>query len=274
MEKDVRKVQLLQLKIAKEIKRICEKNNIKYFLMAGSMLGAIRHGGFIPWDDDMDIGMERGEYEKFLKAVESDLGSEFYMQTWDKEEHYAYPFGKMMLKDTVWLEKVVKDVKITHGIYVDIFPYDAIPNSDMERNRQNKKHIFYRQLLLAINKYDAFTYKKGYKKAVFAMLRGFSFLFSNTRIKENYKKVIAEGHRSDSEDYFAFGIPYTYAKGQMKREWVENLKPIQFEDDFFLAPKDADAYLSFLYGDYMTPPPIEKRTNYHGIIDVDLGKYE
>jgi lipopolysaccharide cholinephosphotransferase len=221
----------------------------------------------------MDIGMERSEYEKFLKAVETDLKPEFYMQTWDKEEHYAYPFGKLMLKDTVWLETISRNVKITHGVYVDIFPYDAIPNSAKERKHQNRKHLFYRQLLLAINQYDAFTNRKWCKKTVFTLLKRFRFLFSNTRIKARYKKVIAEGHRPDSKDYFEFGTPYTYEKGQKKREWIENLEPIQFEDDFFLAPKDADACLTFLYGDYMTPPPIEKRENYHGIMKIDLGKY-
>lgn len=258
MNRDLRKVQLLQLKIAKEIKRICEKNDIKYFLMVGSLLGAVRHGGFIPWDDDMDIGMERSEYEKFLKAVERDLAPEFYMQTWEKEEHYAYPFGKLMLCDTVWLEELTSDVDITHGVYVDIFPYDAIPNSEKDREKQNKKHIFYRQLLLAINKYDAFTYKKGFKKAVFAVLKMFSFLFSNNRIKEKYTQLIYSGHCADSTDYYAFGMPYSYSKGQMKKEWIENLKPIAYEDDMFLAPIDTHDYLSYVYGDYMTPPPVER----------------
>ena len=84
-EEQLDKIHFLELKIAKEIKRICDKNNIKYFLTAGTLLGAVRHGGFIPWDDDMDIGMLRMDYEKFINACQKDLGKEFFLQTWDTD---------------------------------------------------------------------------------------------------------------------------------------------------------------------------------------------
>lgn len=266
--------QKAQLYIAKEIKRICEINRIKYFLMAGSLLGAVRHGGFIPWDDDMDFGMERQEYEKFLKACERDLGPEFFIQTWDTEEHYAFPFGKVMLRDTVWVEDWAKRVDISHGIYVDIFPYDAIPDDPRERKSQNIKHQIYRQILLASNKYDSFVYKKGIKKMLFILMRVCSGIFPRKIVKIKYKEMIQDSRWKSNNVFFAFGIPYSYEKGQMKKEWIENLAPIKFEDDYFLAPTETDAYLSFLYGDYMTPPPAEKRVNYHHIIKSDLGEFE
>ncbi|MDE5990369.1 MAG: LicD family protein, partial [Clostridia bacterium] len=92
MDKDVlRKVQLLQLKIAKEIKRICDKNNIDYILDSGTLLGAVRHKGFIPWDDDMDIAMTREEYNRFIDVAKIELGEEYFFQTWDTDNNYPMP---------------------------------------------------------------------------------------------------------------------------------------------------------------------------------------
>ena len=266
--------QKVQLYIAKEIKRICEKNDIKYFLLAGSMLGAVRHGGFIPWGDDMDFGMERQEYEKFIYACQTDLGDEFYLQTWDTEEHYAFPFGKLMLKNTEWVEDYAKSVDISHFIYVDIFPYDAVPNDINKRKEQKRKNMLYRQLLLASNHYDSHLYKKGVKKAIFLIMRAFSGIIPNEIIKKKYKKLMLDGFEKDSKEYFGFGYPYSYERGLMKKEWIENLTPIQFETETFLAPADRDEYLRYLYGDYMTPPPENKRGNYHSIIKSNLGKYK
>lgn len=123
----LRKLQLVELEIANEIKRVCVENNIKYFLESGTLLGAVRHGGFIPWDDDMDIGMMRDEYEKFLKIAPEKLSSEFILQTWKNEKDYSLTFAKVRKLDTIFLEYEFKDSSMHNGIWVDIFPYDSVP---------------------------------------------------------------------------------------------------------------------------------------------------
>ena len=125
-----KKLQTAILMIAKEIVRLCDENNIPYFINGGTQLGAIRHKGFIPWDDDFDIGMRRADYEKFLKVCEEQLDhNKYFLQTEDTEKNYAFYFAKIQLKGTSIIEDFSKNVQIEHGIFVDIFPYDNIPDN-------------------------------------------------------------------------------------------------------------------------------------------------
>ena len=123
----LRKVQLVQLEIAKEISRVCDENGIKYFLTGGTLLGAVRHGGFIPWDDDLDIGMFRQDYEKFLEIAPVSLREQYRIIDWKSDQSYPHPMGKVIKKGTLYKESKRKD-QGEQGIWVDVFPYDNIPN--------------------------------------------------------------------------------------------------------------------------------------------------
>lgn len=104
MERDVlRRVQLIELEIAKEVKRVCDENGIRYFLYRGTFLGAVRHKGFIPWDDDMDIGMLRSDYEKFCRIAPQKLDKAYCFQNWHTDQNYALPFGKVRKRNTVFV---------------------------------------------------------------------------------------------------------------------------------------------------------------------------
>ena len=150
----MRKVQLTQLEIAKEIKRVCEENDIRYFLADGTFLGAVRHKGFIPWDDDMDFGMLRADYEKFCRIAPSKLKPEYCLQTWYTDPNYSLPFGKVMKRGTVYLEsKKTRRLK-ENGFYVDIFPYDYVPENQTERSRYAAK---------LLNIYRVKLMRSGYK---------------------------------------------------------------------------------------------------------------
>lgn len=132
-EQEKRKLQDTILIIAKEIDKICKENNIDYFMDGGTQLGAIRHRGFIPWDDDFDIGMKRIEYDRFINVCQQSLNKKkFHLET-EEDIGYGFAFAKIHLKGTEIIENFSKNANVDHGIFVDIFPYDNIPDSDLKR---------------------------------------------------------------------------------------------------------------------------------------------
>ena len=116
----LRTLQLLELKVLLELKRICDKHQIKYFLAWGTLLGAVRHRGFIPWDDDIDVGMLRSEYAKFLTVCNDELSQEYYLQTFESDSGYANSHAKIRLNGTEYLEPANKDILEHKGIFIEV----------------------------------------------------------------------------------------------------------------------------------------------------------
>ena len=123
MDYDLRKLQNIILYIAKEIKRVCDKNTIDYTIIGGTLIGAVRHKGFIPWDDDMDFVMTRHNYERFLEACEVDLQEQFEVVNWRSNSNYGNGFTKIMLKGTEAIEEGKENVQYPRCIFVDVFPF-------------------------------------------------------------------------------------------------------------------------------------------------------
>ena len=141
MEREVlQKVQPILLDIAREIKRVCEENDIRYFMYRGTFLGAVRHLGFIPWDEDMDFAMLREDYEKFCRIAPQALGKDYCFQNWHTDPGYAHPFGKVRKRGTLYVEAKCRPLQ-ENGFYVDIYPLDNAPGDPALQHRLARQQL-------------------------------------------------------------------------------------------------------------------------------------
>lgn len=243
-----------------EFDRVCKALDIPYVLFAGTMLGAVRHQGFIPWDDDLDVMMLREDYDRFLREAESVLDREKFFLQKEFSEHWPMFFSKLRLNNTACLEKYrPRDPKMHEGIYLDIFPCDNAADS-----RLGQKIQFYASKVVIAKSLD----RRGYETNSIAkkLFMGVCRLLPRTpflRIAKGSKKQGAIVHSF-------FGGARSFEKNIYLRAYFQQRTDIFFEGDTYPVPKDYDALLRLLYGDYMSlPAPEERQIKQHAIL-VDL----
>lgn len=271
MEKDIlKKVQKIQLEMAKDIKRVCEENGIRYFLYRGTFLGAVRHKGVIPWDDDMDFGMMRPDYEKFRKIAPEKLGKDYCFQDWNTDENYALPFGKVRKRNTVFVE--AKCARLPeNGVYIDIYPLDYAPADEGERKALAKKLLHLFRVKLMKSKYTPWMEEEKiiWKKRIgYTLYQAAALFVSQKKLIDIYEGLVKAVPEGDTL-YEQSALPIAY---YFDKSWVAQVQEYPYEDTTFAGPKDYDAFLSSLYGDYMQLPPEDKRENRHQIKELDLGE--
>lgn len=271
MERDILvKVQKIQLEMAKDVKRICDENGIRYFLYRGTFLGAVRHKGVIPWDDDMDFGMLREDYEKFCAIANEKLDSQYCFQNWHTDENYALPFGKVRKRGTVFVESKCARLP-ENGIYIDIYPLDFAPADPGERKVLAGKLLHLFRIRLMKCGYTPWMEEETviWKKRIGYLLYQFvSLFFSQKMLRDTYEKLVHAVPEGDTL-YEQSALPIAY---YFDRQWCGELAEYPYEDTTFLGPQNYDAFLSSLYGDYMELPPADKRENRHQIKELYLGE--
>lgn len=265
------KMHQVHLSLADELRRICEKYDIKYFMLAGTLLGAIRHKGFIPWDDDMDFGMFRPDFEKFLKVADHELNKEkYYLQTDRKEKYYTFNFVKIRLNGTKVLEDFSSHVDVNQGIYIDIFPLDSISDNRLEALIQYDFFWYYRNLLWVKCGYGS---KQRESKISFKIARILSHFYSIGTLKKCKNKIITKYMGKQTKKVVTSDGNYGLKKETIDADLMNEIIMYKFEDREYPGFRDYDRYLSYFYGDYMKLPPIEKR-NHHGRLEIDFGLYQ
>lgn len=258
---EIEEIKHIEIDILKHVVKICNRHQLRYFLAYGTLLGAVRHQGFIPWDDDIDICMPRPDYDKFIEIWQKEKtlneSLNFSLLFPSPENDYFYEFAKVIATDTVCeVNLPILDIK-GMGIWIDIFPLDGVP---AKKSLHIRKVRFWRQMR-SLSVYTEVPIKKITDVFIYVVwkccqLVGWRF-FQNKVLKLAKKYPYEHSERTAcvalAEDYHQF----------YPRQIFNQTVSVPFEGEYFNSPKDFDFYLKRTYGDYMKLPPIEQQVSLH-----------
>lgn len=249
-KKTLRQIQMVQLEMLAEVDRICRKCGIKYNIIAGTMLGAVRHGGYIPWDDDADVAFLRPEYERFRDVVKTELDTgRFYFQDNRRTKGYRWGYGKLRRKNTLFLREHQEHMPYSQGIFIDLFPLDGVPDNYILRGIQNFECFCIRKLLWS--EVGQVADKSFLKRQWFHLLAK----VPEKVIWRHYYRMVAKANRRKTRMVRILTFPTPNNEYGYYRNWYESSAGIGFEGHTLQGVKDYDSYLSFKFGDYMELPP-------------------
>ncbi len=261
-----------ELEILKEIDRVCKKHNIKYFLTGGSLLGAVRYGKSIPWDDDLDIGMLREDFEKFRKVCPQEIDTtKFSYASYTTESNCHYLFDKIRLKNTYFSTGFSSQYKIQDGVFVDIFVYDT--TSPLPRNQKLHINLVKTAIRFLNIKWTgkADRTMNGYLFSRVAM--PFVKMIPFNMIHKFSDKMLMFYNKKNS-DYLIDGTGLNINRGAFKKELLEDLTEMNFEGMVVPVPENYDGFLKHVYGEnYFEEPALFRRAGTHDFVRLDLGEY-
>lgn len=260
----LRKLQLTELELLEEVDRICKKCNIHYNIIAGTLLGAVRHGGFIPWDDDADVALLRPEYEKFRKACETELDTtRFYFQDHRNTPGYRWGYGKLRRKDTLFLREHQEHMPYEQGVFIDVFPLDFVPKNYGLRRLHNFKCFVYRKFFWS--EVGRVADKSPFMRGVYSLMSK----VPEQALKESFNRFVERTNRKKTGWVRILTFPTPNKAYGYQTKWYQHSAPIEFEGVTFQGIRDYDAYLSFKFGNYMELPP-ENQRKVHPVSDIKV----
>lgn len=264
---DIYKNKLIECLI--EIDRVCNENGLRYYLTGGTLLGAIRHKGFIPWDDDIDIAMPRSDYEKLRNIASVVFEKKFRLVTIDEDKNYYCRFAKLYHQETTLVE--FEHPFYLGGLYVDVFPLDGLPKDEIKR----KKHfIKYTKALNILYRLYSHPIKISEVNSLRGLLRYgkrkiYGLLYSIPEIIKVCEKT-AKTYPFEESEYVA-NLSGAWGEREItKREYFDEHDYAEFEGRKYRIPKGYHMLLTGLYGDYLQLPPIEKQVSHHSRYFMDL----
>lgn len=262
-------IRLKELEILKYIDKFCKKNDINYSLAYGTLLGCVRHKGFIPWDDDIDIYMVKKDYDKFKKLYVNEQNHPYFLQNFETEMNTPFTFAKIRVDKTKFISKAHMKLKIHQGIFIDIFPLYKVPKESLKRRKHLRKIKFWRQIFISksISRIDREI--ESCKDIFILMVRKLlHFLLIPMSKKYLFKKMeqTASCYEELDNNEAYFRPIDAISTEKISYDDIFPLLKMEFEGYYFSVPKNYGKILTDCYGDYMKLPPENKRISHRPVI--------
>lgn len=261
----------VDLEIVNEVVRICREHDLKYYMLGGTMLGAIRHKGFIPWDDDIDLGMPREDYEKFLQVAPKELSPHLKVVNYRNDPNFMYYITRILDTETrVVEERIGNENKYTHAS-IDIFPVDGTPNNALLRKIYFFRVLYHRALMSLCYK-DSIDRKRkrgGAEKALLWVMERIPVEKMTTPYKQKCKiDKLLRSQKVEGSKYIGNIMGAYRTREIVPAEYYGEGKLYDFEDIQLVGMDMYHEYLTYTYGDYMQLPPEDKRKTHFKILEI------
>ena len=263
-----KELQQIEYGLLQQFAKVCEDHNLRYWLIGGTLLGAVRHGGFIPWDDDIDVGMPRNDYEILLANSDRWFKNKYNLVYFNKTHDYIYAFAKLEDNDTELIEHDYNHLSNRKsGVYIDIFPFDGMPSNSVY------KFVWY-CLLRLVNRLKYLMFCKTNIKEIKITFKNIlkiligsicQKVFSRNKVLHFYNRLM-QVHNFDNSDYVINFEGQWGIRELVSKSYFSSISEIKFNDCLFKTMGDYKDYLNCIYGDYMKLPPVEKRVTHHDFI--------
>ena len=265
----LKRIQEVELEILKDFMDICDRHGLDYFGIAGTGIGALRHQGFIPWDDDIDVAMPRDDFEKLLPLVEKEMGDKYLIMNAERYPNYPLMTTRMTMRGTKFKEEALKNIDAPLGIFLDLYPLDKVSDNPKEARRQARDAWFWSKILILRSIPFPMLGFSGWKAKIIHAICGLAHLVLNILhvpkawiYKKAYEAETRSNHYAKTKnlDFFCDTTPY------MNLYAVKDIYPLRklpFEDVELNFPHNLHNNLTGMYGDYMQLPPEEKRKNHY-----------
>lgn len=272
---DLRRVWKTEMEIYQAIAAICERHGLRYYAAYGTAIGAVRHRGFIPWDDDMDVCMPRKDYEAFLEVAEKELPAKMGIEGIGYTEGFVMPMVKIVNRNTVFVEESDADKRYRSGIFVDIFPMDAAAPTEKLRKKHRRRCLLMGRCMV-LSEYSHGKLPAGMNPLLAAAVRaGCALVHGCLRLtgwnaarlnRIFYREATRYEPEGDPEVYVLMAYFSEFATEYVPSAWLFPTREVPFEDITVRIPKDTDACLRNYYGDYMQIPPPEQRHDHCPVV--------
>ena len=277
-QETLKKVQRAELSILKDFVSLCDRHGLVYFGIAGTGIGALRHKGFIPWDDDIDVAMPREDYEKFRKLVRDEMGDKYLLMNTEENENYPLMTARLMLRGTEFREEALKDIDCPLGIFLDLYPLDKVSDDPEECKKQFRDAWFWsKMMILRSIPFPVLGFGGIKAKVAHAVCAAVYGVMAMLHISKRwlYRKCLeactrySRLEKTARIDFLCDTTPYMNIH---ETKGLFPLQKLQFEDIYLDFPGNLHDNLTREYGEYMQLPPEEKRKN-HYPYKLDFGKY-